>query len=61
VRGFARYLQTLDPDTEIPPADLLPARSGRPTSYLYSDAEIVALMATTRQLAPPLRAPPSRR
>jgi len=56
VRGFARYLQTLDPDTEIPPADLLPARSGRATPYLYSDAEIVALMAAAPQLAPPLRA-----
>jgi integrase len=56
VRGFARYLQTLDPATEIPPADLLPARSGRATPYLYSDAEIVALMAAAPQLAPPLRA-----
>lgn len=55
VRGFARYLQTLDPATEIPPAELLPARSGRATPYLYSDAEIVALMAAARQLAPPLR------
>ena len=34
VRGFARYLQTLDPDAEVPPADLLPARTRRasPTS-----------------------------
>jgi integrase/recombinase XerD len=56
VRGFARYLQTLDPSTEIPPAELLPARSVRATPYLYSDAEIVALMAAARQLAPPLRA-----
>jgi integrase/recombinase XerD len=58
VRGFARYLQTLDQSTEIPPAELLPARAsrGRATPYLYSDADIVALMAAARRLAPPLRA-----
>ncbi|TQC38242.1 integrase, partial [Rhodococcus sp. WS4] len=26
VRGFAEYLRTIDPDTEVPPRDLLPAR-----------------------------------
>lgn len=56
VRSFARYLQTLDPATEIPPVDLFPARKYRPTPYLYSDAEVAALMAAARQLAQPLRA-----
>jgi hypothetical protein len=56
VRGFARYLQTIDPDTEVPPADLLPAGNYRPpTPYLYSDADIVALMAAARTLTPPVR------
>jgi hypothetical protein len=28
-RGFARYLQTLDPTAEVPPADFLPRRRRR--------------------------------
>lgn len=57
VRGFARYLQTIDAATEIPPADLLPAGHYRPAApYLYSDADVVALMAAARTLSPPLRA-----
>jgi len=56
VRAFARYLQTLDPATEIPPIDLFPSRKCRPTPYLYSDADVAALMAAARQLAQPLRA-----
>jgi integrase len=57
VRGFARYLQTVDPATEVPPTDLLPAGNYQPpTPYLYSDADITALMAAARALTPPLRA-----
>jgi integrase len=56
VRGFARYLSTIDPATEIPPADLLPHSHYRPpTPYLYSDEDIAALMTEARTLAPPLR------
>lgn len=54
-RSFARYLHTLDPKTEIPPVDLFPSRNYRPTPYIYADAEIAALMAASRELAPPLR------
>jgi integrase/recombinase XerD len=53
-RGFARYLQTLDGRAEVPPADLLPRCRRRPTPYLYSDAEIVALMTATETLHFPL-------
>ncbi len=53
-RGFARYLQTLDGRAEAPPADLLPRCRRRPTPYLYSDQEIVALMAATETLRFPL-------
>jgi integrase/recombinase XerD len=46
VRGFARYLQTIDPAAELPPTGLLPACGGRrPTPYVCSDAEIAALIA----------------
>lgn len=51
VRGFARYLQPLDPETEIPSSELLPYRGWmRPAPYLYSRAEIVALMAAAGRL-----------
>jgi integrase/recombinase XerD len=50
VRVFARYLRTIDPVTEVPPADVLPARSQRATPYLYSSSDIDALMAAARRL-----------
>lgn len=56
VRGFAEYLAYIDPETEVPPRDLLPARQQRVAPYLYSAADIAALMAAARSLNPPLRA-----
>jgi integrase/recombinase XerD len=56
VRGFAQYLHTIDAATEVPPHDLLPARQPRIAPYLYSDADIDALMSATRSLHPTLRA-----
>jgi integrase/recombinase XerD len=56
VRGFARHLQTLDPATEIPPADLLPRRTRRATPYLYTSQEVAELMAAAARLRSPLLA-----
>jgi integrase/recombinase XerD len=56
VRGFARWLQAIDPATEVPPPDLLPAGSGRGTPYLYSEAEIAALIDAAGWLRSPLGA-----
>jgi len=56
VRGFAKYLHTLDPATEVPPTGLLPPGYCRATPYLYSDADIAGLMAAARALISPLRA-----
>jgi len=56
VRGFARYLQSFDPAAQVPPAGLLPARIRRVTPYIYSDAEVAALMAAARMLRNPLKA-----
>jgi integrase len=56
VRGFAIYLQALDAGHEAPPANLLPATYRRAIPYLYSDAEIDALMHAARVLHPALRA-----
>lgn len=55
VRGFARYVSTIDAQTEVPSADLLPARRPRVAPYLYSPAEIAALMHAARALGPRLR------
>jgi len=56
VRGFAEYLANIDPETEVPPRDLLPARQQRVAPYLYSTADIAALIAAAQLLNPPLRA-----
>jgi integrase/recombinase XerD len=56
VRGFARYLATIDPDSEVPSKDLLPARRPRVAPYIYSPAEITALMGPAGALTPPPRA-----
>lgn len=56
VRAFARHLHAIDPAHEVPPVGLLPGRSHRATPYLYSDADIAALMAAARSLRSPLRA-----
>ena len=42
IRGFALYLQTIDPGCEVPPAELVPSRSRRATPYLYSERQIAA-------------------
>ncbi len=56
VRGFARYLHTIDPAAQVPPAGLLPARTRRVTPCIYSDADITALMTAARMLRNPLKA-----
>ena len=55
-RGFARYLATIDPASEVPSVDLLPGHRPRITPYVYSEIEITALMAAARGLRPALRA-----
>lgn len=56
VRGFARYLQTIDPASEVPPADLLRVHRPRITPYLYSQADSDALLTAAGDLRPGLRA-----
>ena len=56
VRGFARHLATLDPASEVPAQDLLPAHRPRIAPYIYTGDEIAALMAAAGRLTPPLRA-----
>lgn len=55
VRGFAKYLQTIDARTEIPPLDAFPHSKTRSTPYVYSAADLAALLSATDALASPLR------
>ena len=57
VRRFARYLQAGQPDTEVPPTQLIPARYARAKPYLYSREEITRLMAAAKALSPGNRLP----
>ncbi len=43
VRGFAGYLHTIDPATEIPPPDVFPTCRQRATPYLSSQQDICRL------------------
>ena len=52
MRIFARHLKALDPDTEVPPDDVLSRRYLRIQPYLYSPAEIAALMNAADALRP---------
>jgi integrase len=55
VRGFAAYLHTIDPCAQVPSAGLIPSRRLRATPYLYSDADIAALIGAAASLRFPLR------
>ncbi len=56
VRGFARYVHTLDPRTEVPPPDLLPQETKRRPVFLYSEEDIRALLKAAQGLAQPFKA-----
>jgi integrase len=57
IRPFARYLAPRVPGTEVPPPGLLPGPSSRrAVPYLYSGAEVAALMAAAGAIRTPFRA-----
>lgn len=56
VRKFATFVNTLHPETEVPPSDLLPGRkSRRAVPFLYSDSDIAALVEAATMFTPRLR------
>ena len=56
-RGFARYLAGIDGDTQIPPPGLIPQPQRRRRPFIYSVADIEAVMDQIRcSNASPLRA-----
>jgi integrase/recombinase XerD len=56
-RGFACYLAGIDADTEIPPLGLIPHRRGWRRPFIYTSADIAAVMDQVRSsIVSPLRA-----
>ena len=55
-RGFARHMAGIDPRTEIPPAGLIGYRQRRRPPFIFSDADVAAVMAQARTLRWPLPA-----
>ena len=50
VRRFAIYMQSIDPTTEVPPTHILVQKKGRATPFLYSQADLTALIIVTKAL-----------
>jgi integrase len=49
-RGFARHMASIDVQTEIPPLGLIPSRQRWQPPYIYSTADVEALMAAARAI-----------
>jgi len=47
-RGFARHMAGIDPRTEIPPAGLIGYRQHRRPPFIFSAADVAAVMAQAR-------------
>jgi integrase len=56
IRCFTRWAHCQNPDIEVPPARLLPARPTRVAPYIYTAREIQALLDAAEALKPELRA-----
>ena len=56
-RGFARYMSGIDPATEVPPLGLVTFRKHWRPPFIYSEADVKALISTVPRLIPtPFRA-----
>lgn len=55
VRSFARRLHVIDPAHQIPPTGVFPTPKHRAIPFLYSDADIAALIAAAGTFRSPLR------
>jgi integrase len=52
VRRFAKYRFLFDPETEVPPEDLLGPASRRSPPYIYSEEDIASLLRACGRLSP---------
>jgi integrase len=55
-RGFARHMSGIDPRTEIPAAGLISCPQRRRPPFIFSDADVTAVIAQARTLRWPLPA-----
>lgn len=53
VRGFAGWLQGQDEQTEVPPSGLITGKVRRSRPYIYSEAEVAAIVVRASQLPSP--------
>lgn len=49
-RGFARHMASIDARTEVPPLGLIPSRQRWRPPFIYSPADVGALMAQARSM-----------
>jgi integrase/recombinase XerD len=49
-RGFARHMAAIDPRTEVPPLGLIPSRQRWRPPFIYTSADVAALMARARSM-----------
>ena len=56
VRGFAAWLRTTDPATEVPPRGVFPGQGRRPAPFIFSDGDIARVTAACAGLRPAMRA-----
>ena len=47
VRRFANYMRSIDPATEVPPTHVLVQKKGRSTPFVFSKADLTALLDAT--------------
>ena len=52
LRGFAKYCQKFDPDTEIPPLGLFGRTQRRLVPHIYTQQELAELLEATSELHP---------
>lgn len=56
VRGFARYLSGIDPNTEVPPLGLMPNRTRWRSPFIFGPTDIDAVLSHARlRIVAPLR------
>jgi integrase len=56
LRGFTRYLNTIEPATEVPPVGIWPSSQVRRAPYIWAEEDITRLVDAANALQPRLKA-----
>ena len=56
VRGFATWLRTVDPATEIPPKGVFPGQGKRPAPFVFTGEDLATVITALDILRPAMRA-----